>query len=491
MLRGTFGQTALLVSVALLIAQGVGYFLLVNERDRWRLLDTAQTAVDGFVVAARDVERLPTGARPEGAIRASRPDQRFMITPTSAIVMLGLKHEDDLERRLVDALARAGIRARSAQASSVGFAQSPAGNARHPRFPLELLARPPQGLFPPGQAMPFPLPPPPQPAFGMNPPPFNDDQQIQEVDLSIQFLDGTWLNGRFLSHHPSSSFLTRLVLAEIVLFALVLTVTLVVAMRIARPVVQLATFADHVGPDRMPSAIPERGPGDIRAAIRSFNMMAKRVSDLLREKDQMLGAIGHDLRTPLASLRVRVEGVEPATERQKMINTLDDMKQMIDEILDLARLGHSGEAFTLVDLSALADAIVEEFRELCKEAHFGDSQRIVVRVQPLLVKRLIRNLLDNATKYGHRALVWVENMDGVISLNIADDGPGIPEDALERVFEPFSRLEVSRNRATGGIGIGLSIAQAIARNQGARLTLENRKDGGLLVRVVWRTDSVG
>jgi signal transduction histidine kinase len=140
----------------------------------------------------------------------------------------------------------------------------------------------------------------------------------------------------------------------------------------------------------------------------------------------------------------------------------------------------------LVDLTALADSVVEAFRELGKDVTFLDSPRAVLKLQPALVKRLVRNLIENAVKFGVRARVSVGVRDNMISLLVLDDGPGIPPESLEAVLEPFTRVETSRSRETGGIGLGLSIAQAIARSQSARLSLTNRLDGGLEAKVTWR-----
>jgi signal transduction histidine kinase len=250
---------------------------------------------------------------------------------------------------------------------------------------------------------------------------------------------------------------------------------------------RLATAADNIAPNQTPLPVAESGPPDIRAAIRSFNAMVSRITELLREKDRMIGAIGHDLRTPLASLRLRAEAVESDIEREKMIETIDDMTHMVDQILDLARLNHSGESFADVDLAALADSVVEEFRELGKNTTFTDSPRTILRIQPMLVRRLLRNLIENGIKYGESAEVSVEQNSGSVSLVVADNGPGIPQGALASVMEPFSRLETSRNRNTGGVGLGLSIAAGIARNQNAELQLENGSKG-LIARVVWSGD---
>ena len=486
--RGTFAQTALLVSAALLIAQGIGFFLLVNERDRWRLLDAVQPAIERFASAADDISKADPSQRMEISFRLSRPNERFILSRESIIGVFKLHREPDLEHKLSAALTKARLPARAIQATSIGFADSP--RQTPPQIPLSLIRRggpPPWLAYPPPDGAGLRPPPP-----GFDPP---HDEGLppggthQEIDFAVQLPDGMWLNGQFPSNAPSAFFLRRLVLAELVLFAVILSVTLLLAMRLARPMMRLATAADNLAPNQTPVPVAESGPSDIRAAIRSFNAMVLRVTELLREKDRMIGAIGHDLRTPLASLRLRAEMVESEVEREKMIETLDDMTRMIDDILDLARLNHSGEKFAEVDIAALADSVVEEFRELGKHVTFIDSPRTILRIQPFLVRRLLRNLIDNGIKYGDRVQVSVERQPDIASFIVMDEGPGIPADDLDRVLEPFSRLESSRNKNTGGVGLGLSIAAGIARNQNAALTLKNRQGGGLIARVSWEKHS--
>jgi signal transduction histidine kinase len=483
--RGTFGQTALLVSAALLLAQSFAFFLLINERDRWRLLDAVQPAVERFATVLSDVEKHPGPQRFSAALMLSRPEEHFIVAPKSLVTGFHLAREADLEGRLAAALSRENIRARALEASSIGFANSPPQNRMHPPFG--------PGFGPPSDGGPMHMP-----MNGDHPPPFFHphhgnfrDGNRQEIDFAVRLDDGRWLNGQFFSMRPSAAIVGRFLLAELGLFAIVLTVTLVLAMRLARPMMRLATAADNLQTDQSPNPVPESGPPDIRAAIRSFNAMTRRISDLLREKDRMLGAIGHDLRTPLASLRIRAEAVESDAERDKMIETIDDMTRMVDEILDLARLGHSGETFAMVELGALADSVVEEFRELHKDATYIDGPRTILNIQPLLMRRLLRNLIENGLKFGERVRVTVENDAKGAALLVMDDGPGIPPDKLESVLEPFSRVEDSRSRETGGTGLGLSIAAGIARMQGAQLILENRTGGGLNARVLWPSVSGG
>lgn len=319
--------------------------------------------------------------------------------------------------------------------------------------------------------------------YGLGGPPWA--HMNDEVHLAAQLPDGSWLDGRFLMFRPLPLFLSPMFVSELALFIAVLCISLFWASRISRPLRILARAAENLRPQEAISPIPEQGPRDVRAAIVSFNTMAQRVKDLLQEKDRMLSAIGHDLRTPLASLRIRAESVEPETERERVVETIDDMTRMVDEILSLARLGQSTEPRLLVDLSALADSIVEEFRELGKDVTFEEAPRTPLMMQPGLVRRLLRNLIDNAVKYGERARVSVTDTADAVELRVEDDGPGIPQSALTDVIQPFTRLEHSRSRETGGMGLGLSIADAVARSQGATLILHNKEPNGLRATVKW------
>ena len=481
---GTFGQTALLVSSALLVAQVLGFFLIANERDRWRLLDAVDPAIAHFVSAAQRIAQAPAVSRQQMVSAYDRPDEHFVVSDKNALQVLGLGRQPDLQQRLAKGLAASGI-AGPAIASSIGFSDSPQGGRAHTRDALE-------------HSIHFFMPHLPQPAFMVRPPGFppadSADMPMppgtgEQLYFAVQLHDGAWINGQFLFFAPPSGLLGRLATAEILLFAIVLGVTLVLAMRLARPMAQLAAASETIGPDLAPVLVPERGPADIREAIRAFNLMSARVAALLREKDHTLGALGHDLRTPLASLRIRAESIEPEAEREKIVEIVSDMTRMIDEILALARLGHSQEPFELVDVAALADSVVEEFKDLGKQVEFADSRRTVLRIQTSLVRRLLRNLIENAIKYGTQASVSLEEDRGALSLVVRDNGPGIPEADIPRMLEPFVRLEASRNRETGGTGIGLSIANRLARSQGAKLILANNANGGLVARVVWAKNS--
>jgi signal transduction histidine kinase len=207
--------------------------------------------------------------------------------------------------------------------------------------------------------------------------------------------------------------------------------------------------------------------------------MRARTLALLDEKDRMLGAIGHDLRTPLASLRIRAENMGPEEERERLVATLGEMHATLEDILVLARTGRSSEAARPVDVAALAEAVTEELRDLGRAVEFTGGERAVLAVRPNLLRRALRNLADNAVAYGGGAQLRVEQDGEAVRLVVEDDGPGIPRERIADVLEPFRRLEESRSRESGGAGLGLAIAQAVAAAHDGFLSLENRPEGGL------------
>jgi signal transduction histidine kinase len=254
--------------------------------------------------------------------------------------------------------------------------------------------------------------------------------------------------------------------------------------RITRPLAaltkRLETFAETRA---IEGQIEESGPGDTRRLIAAHNAMEGRIAALLDEKDVMLGAIGHDLKTPLAALRVRIESVPDPTERERMATTIEDIANTLDDILSLARVGRSTDPLEVTDLGALVAAVVEEFEDMEEPVTLASSERIAMPLRATWLRRALRNLIGNALRYGERASVSLRREGDQAVIAIEDDGPGIPESELSRMMEPFARGEGSRNRSTGGAGLGLAIARAIAEQHGGRLVLTNRTGGGLRVEL--------
>ena len=263
------------------------------------------------------------------------------------------------------------------------------------------------------------------------------------------------------------------------LYLLLLVPIMLIAWRAARPLRDLTRAARTNPALRDATPLEEEGPSDMRDLIAAFNAYRTRIATMLSDKDRMLGAVGHDLRTPLASLRVRVEQIEDDALRDKMIASIEEMTAMLSDILALARSGAGTEAQERIPLRELIGELAADYQERGQEVAVAEVADVAVLARPMLLKRALRNLADNAVAYGVRARLSVRVEDDAARIAVSDDGPGLTEEQIRTLIEPFARGEQSRNRATGGAGLGLSIARDIAEGEGGSLTLSNRPGGGL------------
>ena len=250
--------------------------------------------------------------------------------------------------------------------------------------------------------------------------------------------------------------------------------------RITRPIAALTRRVEHFGATReLDGQLEPSGPDDTRRLIAAHNAMEARIAALLNEKDVMLGAIGHDLKTPLTALRVRIESVEDPVERAKMAATIEDIARSLDDILSLARVGRPSDPMERTDLSALLASVAEEYEDRGEPVELGATQRLALPLRATWLRRAMRNLIENAVRYGQRARVSLVREGQWAVVRIEDDGPGIPEGEIAAMMEPFARGEASRNRETGGAGLGLTLARAIAEQHGGTIALRDREEGGL------------
>jgi signal transduction histidine kinase len=301
---------------------------------------------------------------------------------------------------------------------------------------------------------------------------------------SVPRADGSWLTARAFAAPADPRAFQALIVQTILLFAALMLAMWLLLRRITRPLAAMtARVEEFARTYRADGQLAPQGPDDVRRLIAAHNAMEARISAMLDEKDVMLGAIGHDLKTPLAALRVRIESVDDDAERGRMAATIEDITRTLDDILSLARVGRATEPPERTELAALASSVVEEFEDMGDPVELAGGPRVVAPVHVTWAKRALRNLVANAVRYGGSAAVEVLRDGQEAVLRVTDDGPGIPADSLAAMTEPFTRGEASRNRGTGGAGLGLTLARAIAEAHGGRLVLANRTEGGLSAEI--------
>ncbi|MDO9322375.1 MAG: HAMP domain-containing sensor histidine kinase, partial [Pseudomonas sp.] len=294
---------------------------------------------------------------------------------------------------------------------------------------------------------PPPPPPPPsalQPDPGMRPPPGFGGPLVQLLFQLLTLIVAAWYGARLLS----------------------------------RPIQRLAAAAERLSNDLDTQPLPETGPREARLAAHAFNLMQQRIRQQVQQRGRMLAAVSHDLRTPLARLKLRVEEVPSAQLRARMGQDLSEMISMLDATLSYLHEQRSSEAWQWLDLQALVESMVEDAQDRGAAVQVS-GQCAPLRAQPMALRSCLSNLLENALRYaGHAQIELVDSREQV-EVRVCDQGPGIDPAQHEAVFEAFYRVEGSRNRSSGGVGLGLTIAREAARRQGGDILLEQTLGGGL------------
>ena len=466
--KSLFGQTLLILLVGLVISHSIGAWIYAGAREQ------AVRAIGGFAVAqrvanlSRLVEEAPADWRPRivqalsdptfRVALSAQPPQQLQADAEGAAAAI-----EDYVRQQLPALPDRQVRA-------AVFA--PAGG-------------PPGAPFgPPFDRRPFPGPMG-EPGsmggmmHGMMGPGFGAFGAWRGLQVAVKLADGQWLSFATTLPQGAPSVSWQFIISMALMGVIVLAVSVWAVRRVTAPLGLLSAAADRLGRDVASEPLAEAGTVEMQRAARAFNKMQERLRRLIESRTQMLAALSHDLRTPLTLLRLRSEEVADADERDKMLATISEMDEMIGSTLAFARDEVRAEPRRRVDIAALLASVVDDMADAGLPVTMTPAAPLTHDCQPGALKRAITNLLDNAVKYGQRARAAIATAGNAIEITIDDDGPGIPEAELPRVFQPFYRVEDSRSRDTGGTGLGLAIAQAIVQAHGGELTLTNRSGGGL------------
>jgi len=447
--RSLFGRTVLVLAAGLLLAQVAS--LVVNLLDRgsavYRL--SAQQIAMRIAHTARVLNRLPTHARAEVIDELSATDLQVLLSTQPVKISQGFEEHDTYE----EAFAR--VVRRNLGASLPTTVEI----TRLPRTRQERAAdaRDGAGAFDLWLGRHF---------YFLRPGPY-------QVVVQVRLADGN--TAVFFAQVPQEPLSRLETLAPILALWMSIFFVLAALMvrMLTRPLARLAQGAEAIGADPEGPPLAEEGPEEVRSVIRSFNRMQVRVRAYLLERAELLRAISHDLKSPITRMRLRAEMLSDAALRDRFLRDLDEMSGMVGSTLEFFRSFGNEPRRQPVDVAALLESLAEDWRATgCSVEVQGAPQR-PYPAHPQALRRCLDNLVSNAIRYGERARISVDDDDRFLRISVADDGPGIPEEALERVFEPFYRLESSRNRASGGTGLGLSIARNISRWHGGDLNLRN------------------
>ncbi|MRI32755.1 hypothetical protein EOPP23_07110 [Endozoicomonas sp. OPT23] len=302
------------------------------------------------------------------------------------------------------------------------------------------------------------------------------------LKIAVQLDSGLWLNMMSEALKPA-----RLLVGQTLLFlavSLVFVILAVVLMlrRITRPLKQLAVAANDIGRGEQVSQLKVTGAEDVQDTIRAFNVMNERMQKFIADRTRTLAALSHDLRTPLTSMRLRIELLPDSPDKDQLLSTLEEMQQMSEATLSFLREASDKEESRRVDLNALLSSLCDDMTDLGLAVSYEETSDLVVQCRLISLKRALRNLIENGVKYGDQVNVSMDKKQSSVSIQIQDHGPGIPESRMEQMFEPFTRMEASRNRDSGGIGLGLAIARNNVRSHGGDVYMKNN-DTGLLITI--------
>jgi signal transduction histidine kinase len=301
--------------------------------------------------------------------------------------------------------------------------------------------------------------------------------------LSVELQDGGWAVFTVPQRTWGLNSRVRMGIGLAFLVLSIAVVATAAAYQMSRPIRDFSSALRRFGSDPRASPIPEAGPRELRETIRAFNAMQAQIQKFVDDRTSMLAAISHDLRTPLTKVRLRGEYIDDPEQRVRLFQDVEHMQAMIDSALSFFRDDIRDEESATFDFPELLRTIVDDYTDQGADVVYRGPEHIPFRGRPFALKRAFTNLVDNAVKHGSASEVELEYTPREFSVTVRDAGPGIPPEMFERVFAPFYRLDASRNRSTGGVGLGLTSARAVIRGHGGDVVLRNRVSGGLEVEV--------
>lgn len=445
-------QLVLLILGSLAIAQAVSLWLLSDERGLAVRAAIGAEAAGRAANVVRLLEEAPPDLRPSILRAANSPLVRFDLGPEPLVTKSDHHHGDVVVARM-----RALLDERFSREIRVNLRETP--------MPAMLPAH----LDEDGEMA------------RMHRQMIRERITPVELTLSVALSGGEWLNVATRFERPPLQWRNISILSFGVTAALLLVAVFwFLLARLTGPLRRLSSAADRFGRGEATGSLPVAGPTEVRDLTAAFNRMQGRLTRFVSDRTQLLAAVGHDLRSPLTALRVRAELVDDEETRESLIDSIEEMQMMAEATLTFAEGLTGAEASETVNvgtwLAALSGDMVAQFE-------ITGGPPLQARVRPVSLRRAIRNLVENAIRYGGGARVGWHRAGDDLVIEVTDSGPGIPAEKLDRVFDPFYRLEGSRSLETGGHGLGLSIARSIARAHGGDITLENRPEGGLKATV--------
>jgi signal transduction histidine kinase len=450
--KSLFGQTLLILLVGLILSHAVGSWIYTADRER------AVRTVGGFAAAQRvaNLTRLVQEAPIEWRERivAALSDQTLRVSlSTEPPTFGGANEKDNISHAIGEFLAE----------------QVPSKSAIQPRVAMSASDGSPFAIWHqmgPGWMM------------GRGPM-MHGLGGFRSLQVAMPLPDGQWLSFATSVPDTGPAFSRQFLVSMAVMAIIILGVTIWVVRRVTTPLASLAVAAERLGRDVTAPPLPETGTIETRQASRAFNDMQVRLRNLVDNRTRLLAAISHDLRTPLTLLRLRAENVKDQQEQDKMLATIAEMNSMLEATLHFARDETMTEPRQPTDLSSLLQSITDDMRDAGLPVTMKPAPPLVYECRPTALKRAVTNLIDNAVKYGKTAHAAINATTTTIEITIDDEGPGMAESEFKRVLEPFYRVEESRSRETGGVGLGLAIALSAVQAHGGQLTLSNRPAGGL------------